>query len=220
MFPTSSELLQRNWDLLRSQIALVAGLTIVFMMAQATAVAVPLLGSALSGTVSVGYVACLWRLRKGESFDFEDFFWAFRSFNRLIHVVLMFVLRALLLVLGFVFFVVPGIYLLVGFVFAEIVLVTEEKDGVGALQRSLELVKGRWWDVFLVCLMVLFLNLVGAMVFFVGLFVTIPLTLLIWLDLWETLSHPQAAPPTSSQRNGGGTAEGPSLLAVNPQGGF
>jgi hypothetical protein len=48
---------------------------------------------------------------------------------------------------GFILFVVPGIWLLVRWYFAPQAVVLDGRRGVGALQRSAELVTGTWWRV-------------------------------------------------------------------------
>lgn len=59
---------------------------------------------------------------------------------------------------GFILLIIPGIWLSVRLLFSNLVLIDEDKRGVAALKRSSELVKGYWWDVFL-------LNLVAGLVF-------------------------------------------------------
>ncbi len=48
---------------------------------------------------------------------------------------------------GFFLFVVPGIWLLVRWYFAPQAVVLDGRRGMGALQRSAELVTGMWWRV-------------------------------------------------------------------------
>ncbi len=56
-------------------------------------------------------------------------------------------LTALTVLAGFVLFIIPGIIFSVWYSFSTFVLVTEQKKGWSALQRSKELVKGKWWAV-------------------------------------------------------------------------
>lgn len=50
--------------------------------------------------------------------------------------------------IGFLFFVLPGIWLAVSWSVAFAVLVAEGRGGTGALRRSFQLVRGRWWPTF------------------------------------------------------------------------
>jgi hypothetical protein len=58
-------------------------------------------------------------------------------------------------ILGFVAFILPGIYLAVRWYFAPQAVVVDNRRGVQALERSAELVRGQWWRVFGVLLLVL-----------------------------------------------------------------
>ena len=52
---------------------------------------------------------------------------------------------SILLSLGFIAFVVPGVYLFVAWTVAVPVLLFRDTSGLGALRRSRELLRGRWW---------------------------------------------------------------------------
>jgi hypothetical protein len=65
---------------------------------------------------------------------------------------------ALLLLLGFVFFMVPGIYLSVGLSLFFAVKVFEGKGFGASISRSLQLTRGKWWSTFGL-LFVMFLTL-------------------------------------------------------------
>jgi len=55
------------------------------------------------------------------------------------------ILTSLATILGALLLIIPGIYVVVAFAVAAPVVVIEEHRGMVALQRSRELVKGRWW---------------------------------------------------------------------------
>jgi hypothetical protein len=57
-------------------------------------------------------------------------------------------LQLLAMIVGFAALIVPGVYLSVALWLAPQAAVAEGRDPVGALRRSHELVKGRWWQTF------------------------------------------------------------------------
>ncbi len=71
------------------------------------------------------------------------------------------VLTLLLTALGLILFVVPGIWLFVAWALAPVVLFVEDRRGRHAGLRSAEVVKGHWWTVFLVGVLVV----VGLLLF-------------------------------------------------------
>jgi hypothetical protein len=58
------------------------------------------------------------------------------------------VLAALGIALGFVVFILPGIYLAVRWYFVPQTVVIEGARGAGALSRSAQILRGRWWRTF------------------------------------------------------------------------
>ena len=67
------------------------------------------------------------------------------ALRRLPAIVWLSVLAIIIVFLGFVCFVIPGVYLYVAFTVAVPVLLVEGAGPWGALRRSRQLVKGRWW---------------------------------------------------------------------------
>lgn len=186
--PTYTELLQKGWDFTKADLALTAGLTLVYCLGLGALGYVDYWGYPISVFISAGYVACLIQMRAGKSFDFKDFFWAFQSFERLIHVLLTSILRSGIIIVGLCLLIVPGIYWSVTTSLADIVVVKEDTDCITALKRSMQLIKGRWgYMAGLLCVCML-LNLVGFMCFLVGVFVTIPLSFHILLSATEAFA--------------------------------
>lgn len=58
------------------------------------------------------------------------------------------ILQAIIVALGFILLVIPGVYLLVRYLFISQAIVLEHKGIGGAFSRSGELVRGSWWRVF------------------------------------------------------------------------
>lgn len=88
------------------------------------------------------YVLAAWYLRKEELSGSDALGQAFKRMPSILWVVL---LIALAVALGMLACVIPGIWLLVAFSVAIPAVVVEGARGTGALGRSYDLVKGRWW---------------------------------------------------------------------------
>jgi len=73
---------------------------------------------------------------------------------------------------GTIFFIIPGVIFSVWFLFSACVLVAEGKKGVSAMKRSRQLVKGRWWDVFLKVLMWMLLFILAVIAVETGSFIS------------------------------------------------
>jgi hypothetical protein len=90
--------------------------------------------------------------------------------RRLPSVLWVLVLATLVTLAGFVALIIPGIYLGVALYFSQPALLFEDLKGRRALGRSYDLVKGRWWQTFLVVLVgsILVAVVQGAFVLVLG----------------------------------------------------
>ncbi len=105
------------------------------------------------------------------------------------------ILYLLMVVIGLLLLVVPGVYLgvryaLFGFCFAD-----GETNLLRCFQQSAILSKGARTDLLWILVALLVLNLLGASLLALGLFISVPLSLLIMTDVYRQLATP---PPTDS----------------------
>ncbi len=84
---------------------------------------------------------------------------------------------ALAVLVGLVLLIVPGVILLVIFQFYAYHIVDEGAGAVEALRRSGALTRGERWRLFLFGLLTVLINIGGALCLLVGLFLTVPVTL-------------------------------------------
>jgi membrane-anchored glycerophosphoryl diester phosphodiesterase (GDPDase) len=78
--------------------------------------------------------------------------------------------------IGFVLLILPGIYLSVRWYMYPWVLVDKEVGPFEALRQSWEMTRGSFWNLFLLGFLLCLINILGAMALLLGLFVTIPLS--------------------------------------------
>ncbi len=187
-----SEVLKESWAALKSDLALVAGLTAVYFFGVWVINHIPVVNVLVVGPLLMGYVKCLIQIRKKEVIGYQDFFWAFQDFNRLAHAVILGILGTIGMAIGFVLLIVPGIWFLVANYFASTIFVTQKEDGIEAIKMSMDLVKGRWWNIAGFIFMVFLLNVAGGFCFLIGLLVTAPVSVLASVVALEKLS--QGAP--------------------------
>lgn len=109
------------------------------------------------------------------------------------------ILYALLVLAGLVLLVIPGMYFAVRYGFAAFVVAEGRSDALGAFRRSTELTHGARWRLFLLGLVLLAVNMLGALLFGVGLLFTAPITAfaaaLVYRRLTARAEQEQLAPP-------------------------
>lgn len=193
---TYSEVLQKAWDCIKGNLPFTAGLTVVYTIACAGLGFVPLVGGVLMAPLLAGYIRCLLKIRKGETMGYPDFFWGFMDLNRLAQIILLNILVTLGVVLGLVMLVIPGIWFMVSSMLASTHIVLFGGDAINSIKKSMALVKQDWFKFFGMLLVIVVFNVVGALCLLVGLFVTIPVTVLASVIILESLSD-VARPPVN-----------------------
>ena len=98
------------------------------------------------------------------------------------------ILAGLIIAAGFVLLVVPGIIASVGLGFVPFLIVDRPVGPIDALKESWRITKGHKWQLFLLGLVLVALNFVGVLLLVVGVFVTIPISLLAFVHAYRTLA--------------------------------
>jgi len=190
---TYGQLFDKSWNTIKSNLAMSCGLTLVYLLAVGVFNFVPFVGGFLSALMTPGYMYSLIRLRDQKNIEYQDFFWGFQDFNRLLHWLVMYIGKIFAIVLGLILLIIPGIYLAVSLLVAEPYFVFRNQDGIEALKASLKLTTQHWWFMFGLVFLLIFLNLVGAICFVIGLLVTVPMSVMILFYAMEALE--KANPP-------------------------
>ena len=104
-------------------------------------------------------------------------------------------LYALILLGGFLLLVVPGIIWSIKYQMMAFLIVDKDMGIKAAFKKSAELTSGVKLDLFVFMIIIMFVNLAGALFFLVGLFVTVPVTLMAYVYIYRSLlSQAEAVP--------------------------
>lgn len=111
-------------------------------------------------------------------------FWSFLGLS---------LLEGIAVLAGLVLFIVPGIILAVMFMFGCYLVIDRRLTPIKALKESARMTKGHRWNLFLLLLVIIALNIVGLLALAIGLLVTVPLSILAVVHAYRTLEEPAAA---------------------------
>ncbi len=201
------ETIRYGWTTTKANLGLVILLTIVAGLASGVPswVADPLERSApalalllrlaafvLSMLVGIGTLRISLLLHDGRPVEVRDLFRA--DWSLFWRYLLATFAYGLLMGIGFILLVVPGIVLAVRYVFyGYFVLERAARPGT-ALAQSAAATQGARWDLFILGLALLLLNVLGALLLLVGLLVTIPVSYLALARAYRTLTGGVPAP--------------------------
>lgn len=120
----------------------------------------------------------------GQKPEFKDLFLAYPLFFKYLFASILF---GLIVSAGIILLILPGIIWAIQFSFFRYFIVDKELGAIESLKRSSAITKGSKWDLFIFTLLVGIINIFGAFVSFVGLFLTVPLTLVATAYIYRKL---------------------------------
>jgi uncharacterized membrane protein len=183
--------LSRGGVLLRENLAMLIGATVLAWLVSIGLAAVPVLGW-IVGFVLIGGLDYMFLRRiRGETVQIGD---VFAGFNlALLNLALAGLVKWLLVSLGLILCIVPGIYLAVGYVFALPLVVDKQMDFWPAMEVSRLVVHEHWWSIFALVIVLALVVLAGALVCGVGVLVSAPLATAAFMYVYEDLFGAQPA---------------------------
>lgn len=140
----------------------------------------------LAGPLYAGFFLVANKISRNEEVQYGDFFTGFQYY---IPVMLVWLIGQILAGIGLVLLVIPGIYLIVGYMFAVLMAIFGGFDFWNSLENSRKIIHVRWWKFLLLAVLLLALNLIGILLFMLGLMVTVPVTFYIIYSLFEEVTQ-------------------------------
>jgi hypothetical protein len=166
-----------GWELFKKYPGGFVGFFLAFILMHLVLRFIPIIGWLAAGVLSpvlmAGPFIVSAKLIQEQTPEFRDFF---AGFNFFLPLLLTGLLTGVLVGLGFILLIVPGVYLLVGYVFASYLVVDRRLDFWQAMELSRTTVNRIWFSVFGLILLLLLINLGGALLLGLGLVITVPLT--------------------------------------------
>ena len=127
----------------------------------------------LNVLLELGYFKIVLKLIAGEKPTYRQLYEHYPLF---LNFLLASILMGLIILGGFILLILPGIYLAVRLQFVPILVADKGLPPVDAVKAGWNLTKGRWLNVFVFDLLLIGLNILGALALLVGLLVTIPMS--------------------------------------------
>lgn len=124
------------------------------------------------------------------------------SWKTLFRFALAMIVTGVLTLIGFVLLIIPGIIVQLMLSMVVFAVLDKGMEPIAALKESKRLTDGHKWDLFLLMLVLVVLNVLGAIVFGVGLLVTVPVSILAITYVYKKLDRKDdivAASPIAMQ---------------------
>ena len=139
------------------------------------------------------------RFTAGETADYADLYLSYPRFWKFLGG---YILYGLIVLGGLILLIVPGIYWGIKYHFFAYFIIDEGVGPTEALRKSGEITYGVKWELLLLALAFLGINLLGILACFIGLFVTIPITIVATAYVYRKLLATKVARPAQTPAPG------------------
>ena len=136
--------------------------------------------------VSIGLAHISIKFAKSETAVFSDLF--ARS-DRVFRYFISSILYGIMVALGFVLLIVPGVILMIRFQFYQYLIIEKKSGPIQALKTSWRMTRGSAWNLFILWLIIIIINLAGALALGIGLFFTVPTTMVAMAYVYKKLEN-------------------------------
>jgi uncharacterized membrane protein len=144
-----------------------------------------IIGVALSIIFSLGLVKISLKICDREEPKISDLFSQYPLFFRYLFAS---ILKNLITLFGFILLIIPGIILSIRFGFFDYLIVDRNSRIIESLKKSWEITRGNVWNLFLLYILLGLINLLGFFALIVGLFWSIPTTMIAEAFVYRKLS--------------------------------
>lgn len=108
------------------------------------------------------------------------------------------ILVVIIVLVGLILLIVPGIIAAIALSFVGFLVIDKGLRPVAALKESARLTKGYRWHLFRLAILSVLVNILGALLLLVGLFVTVPVSVLAWVHAYRVISAARPVPAPES----------------------
>jgi uncharacterized membrane protein len=144
-----------------------------------------IIGVALSIIFSLGLVKISLKICDREEPKISDLFSQYPLFFRYLFAS---ILKNLITLFGFILLIIPGIILSIRLGFFDYLIVDRNSRIIESLKKSWEITRGNVWNLFLLYILLGLINLLGFFALIVGLFWSIPTTIIAEAFVYRKLS--------------------------------
>jgi uncharacterized membrane protein len=123
-----------------------------------------------------------------ELFNYFQFLWKYFLAS---------LLYGLIILLGFILLIVPGLIWAVKYNLFAFFIIDKGVRPLESLQLSAQATAGKRWQLFVFLLLLVLINTVGALLYGVGLLLTVPITYIAWAHIYKALSAGVPLPVSS-----------------------
>ncbi len=138
--------------------------------------------------VSISVITVSLAIADGGTPSFKGLFSKYSNYKIFVNYIIASIATGAIVLVGLILLVVPGIYLAVRLQFYKFLIVDKGDIGpIMALKESWRITDNHAWNLFLFLILIALLNILGVILLGIGLFVTVPISMIAYALLYRKL---------------------------------
>lgn len=191
-------LIKDSWTLVKKNVRLIALLILAFFVYQVIqgivqgffresiiAALISLAFTVVTLFLEIGFIKIILKIVDGHKAQIQEL-WAYPQY--LLRMIGATIIYGLIVLAGFILLIIPGIYLALRLQFYSYYIVDKNTGAIDSLKMSWKATEGNVINIFLFMLLLIALNILGAIAFLIGLLVTIPVSFIAITLLYRKLA--------------------------------
>lgn len=178
------EYFRGGWDAYKKQPLLLSGATLAVGVCMSLLSPIFMASTVLAAHLLAGLYTLVIRVKSDEDCDFTHFF---AGFSQFVPLLVLSLLTSVMISVGLLLLVLPGIYLSLAYAFSLLLVIREGLGPWQAMEESRRIITAHFMDYLIFAVLALIVNVVAAIPFGLGLFVSIPVTLAAQYALYVEL---------------------------------
>ncbi|OGZ04630.1 MAG: hypothetical protein A2648_00845 [Candidatus Lloydbacteria bacterium RIFCSPHIGHO2_01_FULL_41_20] len=185
---SKKELLQMGWNKTKEYFWFLFGMLVLVLLVTGASNIHPIVTVIVGVFVSISIITTSLTIADGGTPSFKGLFSKYGNYKIFVNYIIASIATGVVVIVGLILLVIPGIYLAIRLQFYKFLIVDKGDIGpIESLKESWKMTKGYAWNLFLFLILIALLNILGVILFGVGLFVTIPISLLSYAILYRKL---------------------------------
>ncbi len=156
---------------------------------------ISLVGTVLQWWLYLGFMRMVLKTYAGVSINVNMLF--AESWKTLLQYAIVAILSGILIFIGGILLIVPGIIVATMLSLAPLLVVDRGIKGIEAMKESRRITEGHRMNIFLFMVIIIVLNIVGALALGVGLLVTVPISFLAFVYAYKQIEKGMAMAPVA-----------------------
>jgi len=185
---SKKEVLQGAWQRVKGHFWFIFLVMVGVLVVTGAASTLPPLSIIVGIFVSVSVLTLALMIADGVSPTFQDLFRKYHDWRLFLNYFLSSLISMVIIGAGLILLIVPGIYFALRLQFYKYLIVDKEDIGPWmAIKESWRMTKGHAWNLFLLTLLIILINIVGFLLLGVGLFVSVPVSVVTYALVYRKL---------------------------------